>query len=290
MFKIGDFARLGQVSSRMLRHYDQLGLLTPKHTDRWTGYRYYTIDQLGQLNRIIALKELGLTLEQIGDLMADDDQVSAERLRGMLTLKRAEIARTLQEEQSRLARVEARLRQIELEDQPSPYEVVVKAIPAMPVASIRQVVPTIDEMDYFCRALYGQLYARLGRHGITPLQPEITLYHNDEYSETDLDVEVAVPVHPKHVTLPSADENILFHRLPGYDLAAALIYEGTFPGVTDGVLALLRWVGLNDHVLAGPMRELHISGRAHKEGKTQPEAVLELQVPVRRVQRAESET
>jgi DNA-binding transcriptional MerR regulator len=117
MFKIGDFARLGQVSSRMLRYYDQLGLLVPRHTDKWSGYRYYTIDQLGQLNRIIALKELGLTLEQIGDLVADSNRISAERLRGMLTLKRAEIARTLQEEQRRLGRVEARLRQIEMEDQ-----------------------------------------------------------------------------------------------------------------------------------------------------------------------------
>lgn len=288
MFKIGDFARLGQVSSRMLRHYDQLGLLAPKQIDQWTGYRYYTIDQLGQLNRIIALKELGLTLEQIGDLMAGDDQISAERLRGMLTLKRAEIARTLQEEQSRLGRVEARLRQIELEGQPAPYEVVVKAIPAVAVASIRQTAATLDEVGYYCRALYDQLYAGLSRHGITPLQPEITLYHNEEFTETDIDIEVSVPVQPRHLKQPPADEAISVRQLPAYDLGAALIYEGSFPGVTDGVLALLRWVGLNDHVLAGPMRELHISGRAHKDGAPRPQVVLELQVPIRRALRSET--
>ena len=129
MFKIGDFSRLGQVSTRMLRHYDQLGLLKPKHTDKFSGYRYYTIDQLGDLNRIIALKELGLSLEQIAQIMNDVRPLNADKLRGMLMMKRSEIELTLSEEQARLGRVEARLRQIELEDEPSPYEVLVKPIP-----------------------------------------------------------------------------------------------------------------------------------------------------------------
>ena len=137
MFKIGDFSRLGQVSTRMLRHYDQLGLLKPKHTDKFSGYRYYTIDQLGDLNRIIALKELGLSLEQIAQIMNDVRPLNADKLRGMLMMKRSEIELTLSEEQARLGRVEARLRQIELEDEPSPYEVLVKPIPGIVVASVR---------------------------------------------------------------------------------------------------------------------------------------------------------
>jgi len=86
MFKIGDFSRLGQVSTRMLRHYDQLGLLKPKHTDKFSGYRYYTIDQLGDLNRIIALKELGLSLEQIAQIMGEAKPLNADKLRGMLMM------------------------------------------------------------------------------------------------------------------------------------------------------------------------------------------------------------
>src|SRR6185503_33387 len=111
MFKIGDFSRLGQVSTRMLRHYDQLGLLKPGQIDRFTGYRYYTIDQLARLNRIIALKELGFSLEQVALLLAEAGELSGEKLRGMLTLRRAEIARELQDKQSQLGEVEARLRQ-----------------------------------------------------------------------------------------------------------------------------------------------------------------------------------
>ena len=93
MFKIGDFSRLAQVSVRMLRHYDKLGLLEPSFTDRFTGYRYYTIDQLPRLNRIVALNDLGLTLAQIADLLGKDDKLPAEQLRGMLALRRAELAR-----------------------------------------------------------------------------------------------------------------------------------------------------------------------------------------------------
>jgi len=66
MLKIGDFARLGQVSVRMLRNYDELGLLTPAHIDQWTSYRSYTADQLARLNRIVALKGLGFSLEAVG--------------------------------------------------------------------------------------------------------------------------------------------------------------------------------------------------------------------------------
>ncbi|MEZ4767971.1 MAG: MerR family transcriptional regulator [Caldilineales bacterium] len=280
MFKISDFSKLGQVSPRMLRHYDQLGLLRPKHVDQWTGYRYYTIDQLGDLNRIVALKELGFTLEQIGELLGTDSRLSAAELQGMLVMRRAEIERTLTEERARLKRVEARLKQIELEGQPPPYEVVAKPIPAVVVASISEVVPAIDEMGFFCFQLYATLYKRLRQAGITPLQPEITLYHNEDYQETDIQVEVAVPVQPKHLAVAVA-EDVTVRRLPAHDLAASLIYEGSYEDMTPAILSLLNWVGLNGHVPAGPLRELHLSGKAHPDGhQVVDSAVIEFELPI----------
>ena len=280
MFKIGDFSRLGQVSTRMLRHYDQLGLLKPKHTDKFSGYRYYTIDQLGDLNRIIALKELGLSLEQIAQIMNDVRPLNADKLRGMLMMKRSEIELTLSEEQARLGRVEARLRQIELEDEPSPYEVLVKPIPGIVVASVRTIAPTIDSMGYYCAMLYGQLYQGLRGLGITPLQPEITLYHNEDYVEADLDVEVSVPVHPKYQKQELSDNTITFRKLPAHELAATVIYEGRYEELMPAVLSLLRWIGVSDHVPAGPLRELHLSGPAHVGGEVVDSAVIEFQVPI----------
>jgi len=96
---------------KTLRYYDEIGLLKPAQVDRFTGYRYYSEDQLPRLNRILALKDLGLSLEQIGRLL--DDDLPPAQLRGMLRLKQAEIQQCVEEEQARLARVEMRLRQIE---------------------------------------------------------------------------------------------------------------------------------------------------------------------------------
>ena len=281
MFRIGDFSKLGQVSTRMLRHYDKLGLLVPNQVDQWTGYRYYTIDQLPRLHRLMALKELGFTLEQIGDLLEQDDELSPEQLRGMFLMRQAEIERELREGQTRLANVTARLHQIEQEGQPSPYEIMVKAVPAQSVAGIRQRVPHLSEMDYYCEKLYAHLYTRLARLNIPFLEPELTLYHNDEYTETNIDVEAAVPIAPEYLDEQLGDEQLVFHDLPASQLSASLIFEGPFREVASATLELLRWIGFQRHTIAGPMRELHLSGPAHVEGIVQESAVIELQAPIR---------
>jgi DNA-binding transcriptional MerR regulator len=281
MFKIGEFSRLGQVSSRMLRHYDQLGLLKPSQTDKFTGYRYYTIDQLARLHRIVALKELGIPLEQIAGLLKRDGNLSAEKLRGMLLMRQGELERELKARQTQLVEVEARLRQIEQEGQPSPYEIVVKAVPAQTVASIRAVSPTIEGMGYYCLALYAQLYADLRREGIPALQPEITLYHNEEYTETDIEVEASLPIAPSHLQQARPQAEFEMRELPAADLVAALIYEGPFTEMTPAMLALLGYVGTHGHTPAGPLRELHLSGPAHDAaGVPQANPVVELQIPI----------
>jgi DNA-binding transcriptional MerR regulator len=279
MFKIGDFSRLSQTSVRMLRHYDKLGLLEPSYTDKFTGYRYYTIDQLGRLNRIVALNDLGLTLQQIKDLLGRDGSLPAEQLRGMLALRRVELEQELEEKRWQLAGVEARLTQIEQENDPDPYEVVVKSLADVPVASLRHLAPHVYEVGYFCATLYGQLYRTLDRLHVPYGEPEITLYHNDEYRETDIDMEVALPVAVQVVADPPPADHLTFRTLPGCDLAAALVYEGPYEGLIGPIQALLRWIGLHGHMPAGPLRELHLSGPAHG---SHPGGVpvIELQAPI----------
>jgi DNA-binding transcriptional MerR regulator/effector-binding domain-containing protein len=279
MFKIGDFSRLAQISVRMLRHYDKLGLLEPSYTDRFTGYRYYTIDQLPRLNRIVALNDLGLTLAQIADLLGKDDKLPAEQLRGMLALRRAELARELEEKRWQLASVEARLQQIEMENEPEPDEIVVKSLDSLSVVSIRHLAPSVQEVGYFCATLYGQIYQRLGRLGVIAGNPELTLYHNEEYAEHDIDMEVAVPVADEIVAAPPRDDQLCFRTVAGSDLAAALIYEGPFSGIVRPIQSLLRWVGLHDHASVGALRELHLSGRAH-DGTADAMRIIELQIPI----------
>src|SRR4051794_2573140 len=104
MFRIGDFSRIARVSARLLRYYDEIGLLKPSIVDAASGYRFYSAEQLSRLNRILVLKQLGLTLEQVAKVM--EDSISAQQLRGMLLIRRAELEQALEEEAERLRQVE----------------------------------------------------------------------------------------------------------------------------------------------------------------------------------------
>src|SRR5512136_902159 len=184
MFKIGDFSKLSQVSVRTLRYYEEVGLLKPVEVDRFTGYRYYAIDQLPRLNRILVLKDLGFSLEQIAPML--NEALPPAQLRGMLRMKQAEIQQQVDEEQARLARVEARLRQIEQEGKMPTYDVVIKKVEPQLVASVRGVVPTPPEQG----PLWRELGAYLVQRKVNTTGPCLTIYHDPEYKEHDWDVEV----------------------------------------------------------------------------------------------------
>lgn len=134
MFSIGEFARHGRVSVRMLRHYDAIGLLRPACVDRVSGYRFYQASQLAELNRVIALKDLGFTLQQVQTIL--EEKVTAAELRGMLKLRRAEIHAQIEAETARLARVEARLMTIEDEARVPADGVVIKRLAPVRVGEL----------------------------------------------------------------------------------------------------------------------------------------------------------
>ena len=192
MFRIGDFSKLAQVTVRALRLYDELGLLKPAHIDRFTDYRYYTIEQRPRLNRILALKDLGFSLEEIARRLSGN--VPADQLWEMLTAKQTEIEREVQEAKARLARVEARLRQIQHEGAPPEYDVVLKKVEPQMIASSRRIVPEIREMPDYRYRQYKEVYDWLAQIGVRPLEPELAIYHNPEYVEEDIDMELAAPV------------------------------------------------------------------------------------------------
>lgn len=143
MLKIGHFSKLSHVTVKALRLYDQLGLLKPAHVDHFTGYRYYSADQLPRLNRILAFKDLGFSLEQIAKVL--DENLPPAEIRGMLRLKYAELQRLVEEEQARLLRVEARLKQIEREDTMLNYDIVLKTVEPIKVASDQANITTLPQ-------------------------------------------------------------------------------------------------------------------------------------------------
>ena len=269
MFKIGDFSKLSQVSVRTLRYYEEMGLLAPIEVDRFTSYRYYSVDQLPRLNRILALKDLGLTLEQIAQLL--DEGLPPAQLRGMLRMKQAEIRQQVEEERGRLARVEARLRQIEQEDSMSSYEVIIKKIEPQTVASLREVIPTPQDVG----KMFEKMFTYVGQQGVRPAGPPSAIWHDPDYHEGDIDTEVVVPIPD---ALP-ASNGIKTVQLPGVASMACAIHQGSYEGFSQAYAAIMGWIAANGYRVAGPIREIYLRGPGPTP--TDPSTyVTEIQIPV----------
>jgi DNA-binding transcriptional MerR regulator/effector-binding domain-containing protein len=284
MFKIGDFSRFTRVSVKMLRHYDHLGLLKPARIDPATNYRYYSADQLPRLNRLLALRDLGLSLEQIGPLLeagAAGGPSSVEQIRGMLRLKQAELAQQVQEQQRRLDAIQARLRQIEREGQAATADVVVRRIAPQLMARLRLVVPDTDETHL----LFEEAERHAARYNARASAPPVAVFYDGEYREEDVDMEVAIPL--KHA-IPSTDR-IQVGELPGGESMACLVHTGTYDTIGAASEALLAWIEAHGYQIAGPTREVYLRFNADGLDVALPEAYLapreeefvtEIQLPV----------
>jgi DNA-binding transcriptional MerR regulator len=262
MFKIGDFSKLCRVPTSMLRYYADLGLLEPAHIDKFTGYRYYTADQIPRLNRILALRDLGLSLEQIKAML--HEKLLPEEIRGMLRLKQAEIEQRVQEEQERLARVMARLKQMEQEKHMPTLEVVLKQIPVQHVMAIREVIPT----PVYVGTLMNQVFAALGANGIQPTHAPIALYHDEEFTLINMDTEIAIPVAESvNAILPLGDgRQLAATDLPAIPIAACVIHAASYDLFEETYAALGQWIADNGYQIAGPSREIYLVDAGEPSG------------------------
>ena len=184
MFRIGDFSRLSLVSVEALRYYDELGLLKPARVDEFTGYRYYAASQLTRLNRVLALKDMGLSLEQIALLL--DKEPTPDQIRGMLRLKQVELQQQLVEGQARLTRIEAWLQAFEQEVTMPGYDVILKKVAPLKVAQVRGVAPSMEQIGPTLDRLFDQVMAYIGQHGATVVEPATTLYYDSEFRDRDI--------------------------------------------------------------------------------------------------------
>ena len=255
-----------QVSVKTLRYYDEIGLLKPGEIDRFTGYRYYSASQLSRLNRILLLKDLGLSLDQIGRLLESD--LPPDQLRGMLKLRQAEIERSIEEEEARLARVAALINHIEQENvNMSKYDVVIKKVAPVRIASVRDVVANYGAQG----ELWNELEAYLAQHNVRPVAPCLTLDHNDSYKERDVDLEVCEVI---DAALPSTDR-VQVRELPAVEQMACTVHHGPFPQLNQGYQALMQWAEANGYRFTGPSREVYL--QVSSDDSTN---VAEIQIPV----------
>lgn len=270
MFRIGEFSRLSQVPVKTLRYYDEIGLLHPEMVDETNGYRLYGPHQLSRLNMLLALRDLGFSLEQVSMLM--QEAISVEQMRGMLRLRRAEIEGRLEEEHQRLARVEHRLNSIDREGRMPAYEVVIKKWEPMRVASIRSIVETYGSVG----GLIGELFAVLGENGIPPAGPCFAIYYDEEYQERDVDAEAAVAV-GANAESPGGSR-VTIRELPGHPEVASLVRTGPYDDFAPAYGELMQWIQANGYRIVGPNRETYLRGPGDDVA---PETyVTEIQFPV----------
>ena len=268
MIRIGLFSKLSQVPVKTLRYYNEIGLLEPAEIDRFTGYRFYSVTQLPRLNRILALKDLGLSLNQIARLLTEE--LPVEQLRGMLRLKQVEIQQQMQQEEEKLDRVAARLRQIEQENKMSNYDVVIKKVEPQRIASMRDVIPSYPEQGH----LWQDLETVMVQNQIKSTGPCLTLYHSDE---PKIDAEVCEPI-AEDISLPQ-NTQVQTRELPAV-VVAAVIHHGPFNTLSESYEAVLKWIEANGYQINGPCREIYLQPPTEMGSQTDPDTVTEVQFPV----------
>ena len=273
MLRIGDFAKVARVSVKTLHHYDEIDLLKPKLVHATTGYRFYSIDQLPRLNRILALKDLGFTLNHIRSVL--NEGLSSSELRGMLRLKEAELLNQLQEEQGRLERVKVRLRQIEREDTQDDYDILVKPVEPLIIASARGILPLTDDTFQQCAQLAAAVYNWLHLTGSSFSDRWYSLYH--ETASERIDIEMAVEVERSLLTkatqFPSTQVKVW--ELPGTSTMACLLHHGDYDRLWDAHISLMAWIEASGYHCAGLYRCVYLR-RPSQEG----EPLTELQIPI----------
>jgi DNA-binding transcriptional MerR regulator len=270
VLKIGEFARITQVSIVTLRHYDRCGLLKPQELDPETGYRYYSFDQLPRLNRILALKELGFSLEQIARQL--EGELSLEQLQGMFALKQAQTQQMIDTEQARLTRIATRLRQIEQEGEMPAYDVLVKQVNAQLVATYREIVPLADGF----RQHYQKIADYLESQHIQPGSPMMYLLHSRSEQHEDglyIDMETAIPI---PVTSLSGNGQVVIKTLSG-GLVASAIHTGAELFLGRAYTSLYRWIKDNGYQIIAPPRQICLRYEEHMDAD---QYVTEVQFPI----------
>lgn len=264
MLKIGDFSKLSQVSVKALRFYDEIGLLKPTYVDRITGYRYYSMNLLSRLNRILVFKELGFSLDEIALLMQED--LPTDRVREALQRKRAELSCRITKEQARMVQVETWLTQIERENSIPDYEIGLKQVPSQLVASMRAQIASYEETTELFAEINHHLkkYDATGQYG--------ALWHACASEGRQIDCEAFIFLND----LVPANKRVRVYELPA-STNACITHQGGDETITQAYVIVRAWIKAHGYVIAGPNRELYWqSGIALNDNL----GVTEIQYPI----------
>ena len=271
MLKIGDFSKLSRISIRMLRHYDEIGLLKPAEVDPFTGYRYYGETQLLEAGRITTLRSMGFGLSMIGEILSKySDPGEMERF---LLLQRREVEQQRMALEERLRLIDSTITWLRKDGTLMNYEICVKTIPARYVASVRMTIPSYAGEGLLWQTL-RQETSVLGMQDAEPSYP-LVIYHDGEYKEQDVDVEAQLAVVGEY---PDT-EHVQFKTVPQVEAACAR-FRGGYEQTSLVNEALARWGWENGYELAGLMFNIYYVNPGDSQDPSQ--FVTEVCYPVKK--------
>jgi DNA-binding transcriptional MerR regulator len=261
--------------TKTLRYYNDIGLFTPCDTDRFTSYRYYTLDQLPTIHRIMALKELGLSLDEIVQLTNAD--LSPEQFHDMLLLKQEEVQQRVDEELGRLALVKFHLRQIE--SKRPDLQIVVKKLEPFHALTLRSVFPTQKDIDSTGHEILHAVASGALRAVAVPMG----ISYSEEFTREDIDYEFVLPIDAPQLSADALESRGTLEprEVPGIDMAATYVYTGDYDGLNDALVSLQRWAVENGYRLGSEMRMIYFRGPMHNVPPA--EYITELQHQIEKI-------
>ena len=270
LLKIGEFSKLSRISVRMLRHYDEIGLLKPAQTDSFTDYRYYREDQLPAAGRIAALREMGFSLADIIRML----QVYEDReaLEGFFSARQKELEDLAQDTAYKLTLLDAARKRLRKEEDMS-YSVTLKTIPERYAATVQMTIPRYEDEG----TVWSILMQETCRMNLTEADPCLCAvsFLDGEYKEENVELMAWKTVKGSY---PDT-EHVKFRTLPEVT-AASCTYQGSYTQITDVYAAVIAWMEANGYEAAGPMFNIyHVSPH---ETQNPDEFVTEVCYPVKR--------
>ncbi len=272
VLKIGDFSKLVRVSVRMLRYYDEAGLFSPACVDPVTGYRQYMPEQIPLLNQIIFLRDAGFSVHEIAAAIREGEGALAARFEA----KRREIQASIQLEQQRMDRLLRAMQDIGRDAMRMHYDIAIKSVPAYQVLCLRETLP-----DYFAEGLLWQRMTEFAeRNGIETADVSFALYHDQDYRETDVDVEICAQV-PQ---MGEDREGFAFRQVEAVELMAYTMVHGPFTRIAGAYASFAGFLEQHgQYALLWPNRQIVHIGPWNEEDPGR--YLTELQIPLRKIER-----
>ena len=279
MYTIGEFASIGRVTLRLLRYYDEIGLLPPARVDPASGYRWYAPEQAATLTRILQLRDFGLKLDDVTKIITGHLDRAGEQ--ELLVAARAGLRAEIEQNKVRLDRLDAYLRSTQGEPMQPTIAAKITGVEPQRVAFATasaagwgpvHITPVIGP-------LFDQLADRLQSAGIAEFGPAIAIYETRESAHPDAADADEILVTAAFVINDSvtAGDGYEVRTLPGIDQAAVTTHHGSVATIDQSWHALLDWTQLNGYEPSGVCRECYWS----PPSEPQENWVTDLQQPVR---------